>query len=121
MKVEELRINNWVSYKGIDVQFHIADFDEANNNRYQFMELFVKPIPLTDEWLKKLGFWTKNEKVGWYKRVGFQYTSRLTTSGYFNVQMIMNGFYFGIADCKYVHQLQNLYFALTGEELTYEI
>jgi hypothetical protein len=68
-----------------------------------------KPIPLTEDWLLKLGFEEMNLHLNWKKR---------------NHQMILNDGVFRIwlngynKEIKYVHQLQNLYYALTGEELT---
>jgi len=69
----------------------------------------VQPIPLTEEWLLKFGF----DDLGTY---GYG-------RGNFHICLHENEFYFSINNrkvfIKHVHQLQNLYFALTGEELTY--
>ena len=75
-------------------------------------------IPLTEEWLNKLGLdinqWfcensycvvedkTGDTTYGWCMKVQNASRTKEIEFGYF----------------KYVHQLQNLYFALTGEELT---
>jgi hypothetical protein len=74
-----------------------------------------KPIPLTEEWLLKLGL----EKIGIW-------TFSLNLAG--NLDLIYylgeKGWSIGLksysdfSNLKYVHQLQNLYFALTGKELT---
>lgn len=84
----------------------------------KFAEDF-KPIPLTEEWLLKLGFkkYTENKffigfnygaysvnKVGdafdhWYLNHEFDGTKRICHN------------------TRFIHQLQNLYFALTGNEL----
>ena len=66
----------------------------------------VKPIPLTEEWLERFGFVYKNGygykfKYGWISR----------KDKYWSYYSLMIKIY-------YVHQLQNLYFALTAEELT---
>lgn len=71
----------------------------------------IKPIPLTEQWLLDFGFKKINGK---YFRVGFQLKA---------VKVIDDiGYHFkreGLSiEIKHVHQLQNLYFALTGEELT---
>jgi hypothetical protein len=81
----------------------------------QFMK-YIKPIPLTEEWLIKFGFKLTENHVGYNEY-------RLNTLG-FRVQCSKNnnpvslcnnrGY---ITDFIHVHQLQNLYFALTGEEL----
>jgi len=72
----------------------------------------IEPIPLTEEWLVKLGF-EKNE-------TGFYYKGRFTYHNEYGwkilEQWVKN--WVGVSELKYVHQLQNLYFSLTGEELT---
>lgn len=102
MKESELRIGNYVHFKSEDNDFSIElkfEFESGWNMDY------IKPIPLTEEWLVKFGFLIngsccENNKIVLYK--------------------IINPTEFHLAGVKlqYVHQLQNLYFALTGEELT---
>lgn len=78
---------------------------------------YFKPIPLTEEWLVRFGFEKKNS---------FEFESPCTV---FYIEKSSIGDYefckkpqydeFGwLKTIKYVHQLQNLYFALIGEELT---
>ena len=86
---------------------------------------FIEPIPLTEEWLLQFGFEKDENKPFHFIRLEE-----------YNLQVMVNGFS-GTLDkdpywfCSivgtnnqttfnkmYVHQLQNLYFALTGEELT---
>jgi hypothetical protein len=65
----------------------------------------VEPIPLTEEWLVKFGFkplvkdWQIKGLIIHARKRGFVVNNRIPI-------------------LKTVHQLQNLYFALTGEELT---
>ena len=69
----------------------------------------VKPIPLTEEWLERFGFEYSdlNGDSGLWKIPPFQIYGKY------------NQFIYEYAlDVNYVHQLQNLYFSLTGEELT---
>ena len=79
-------------------------------------------IPSTEEWLIKLGF----EKI-----IDNEFTLRYELKkdprfDYFFPKHNLKTFglrfqgstFFDVV--KYVHQLQNLYFALTGKELTYE-
>lgn len=92
---------------------------------------YLEGIPLTEQWLEKLGF--KKETYGiheganykhtlWFGDWHFNYGKHKNGQGYFIIQS--NGGYDDageldiIETCKYVHQLQNLYFALTGKELT---
>lgn len=67
-------------------------------------------VPLTEEWLLKFGFEGHGEGI----------MQDIYTLKYFNVQNSEAGFlHLGSqVALRYVHQLQNLYFALTGEELT---
>jgi hypothetical protein len=103
IEVKEIRIGNFtkVTKNGIISQFEIDDFDYLKEHEF---------IPLTEEWLLKFGFnkW-KDKKIWTCKKVMI----------YFHAK---EEFCFGRASnrtkLKYVHQLQNLYFALTGEELT---
>jgi hypothetical protein len=104
MKSNELRIGNYYNLVedgvNIDDIYQIDDgyslylIDKHNN---------AKGIPLTEEWLKKFGF------DGW--DIG-NYTMILTNGNFFEFGNII------AQNIKYVHQLQNLYFALTNEELT---
>ena len=80
----------------------------------------INPISLTKEWLERFGFKkdAPNEEndVLWYKGIielyqpegvpEFNYATRLK-NGCFKSGFVV----------RHVHQLQNLYFALTGEEL----
>lgn len=75
-----------------------------------------KPIPLTEEWLLKFGF--KKRK----NRHLFHWENKIVISEY--KDEFENFFYpktgYDIRfsnEIKYVHQLQNLYFALTGTHL----
>ena len=82
----------------------------------------LDPIPLTEEWLIKFGF-NLDEGVGvWFgpKYAEPAYYFTLWASyGKHPVRFTRNNPSDTI-DILYVHQLQNLYFALTGEELTIE-
>jgi hypothetical protein len=69
-----------------------------------------KPIPLTEEWLVRFGF-EKHKTTDIYPT----YAKGLINVNDGLVWVINNGF---LNHIKHVHQLQNLYFALTGRELT---
>lgn len=101
----EPQISEWVS---INVSARTILEVEENPNKF-------RPIPLTEEWLIKLGF-NKN-KYGYLVvplNGVFDEVDELRTSDF-------NDFvfgYYGYKNIKYVHQLQNLYYTLTGEKLT---
>lgn len=76
----------------------------------------IKPVRLSIEWLIKFGF----EKHGeWF----ILDDSKMPANMSINISLIHKKTIIGsnegyeIQNIKYVHQLQNLYFALTGEEL----
>lgn len=73
----------------------------------------IVPIPLTEELLLKIGF--KRNGNYWDKGC-FSLPIHPTKSGGEFI-LVPNNFVAAIP-LKYLHQLQNLYFALTGEELT---
>lgn len=72
----------------------------------------IFPIPLNDDFVIKLGFISKeyNALEGIYELNGVIITN--SSNGF---EFNFNGF---SSKLKYVHELQNLYFALTGSELT---
>ena len=126
MKANELRIGNWITapkgsrWNGNDIQWSLDNF-------YWLGELVddiedFKPIPLTEEWLVKFGF----EYIEHWPNYRIP-----TNDGYYNsIQLYENEWHYNndssdagcyyVATIKYVHQLQNLYFALTNEELEIE-
>lgn len=130
VRASELRIGNLVEYPAWNnddskAYFSIRDiyFDEGKIGltngiiKIPCSHLdFIKPIPLTEEWLLKFGFdkWNDycycNSKIaveGLFKK--FNESICLLRCG--------NDDYVELTEIKYVNQLQNLYFALTGEEL----
>jgi hypothetical protein len=76
---------------------------------------YCQPIPLTEEWLLKFGF-EKNHNNQFILMKG-------SVDILFNKDLngwTCDGMNFSINQTLYVNQLQNLYFALTGLELTHE-
>lgn len=121
MKEKELRIGNYVYFQDALLKF---DFESGWNFDY------IKPIPLTEEWLLKFGFkevkrYTHDYEEKIYSKsiiVGNEnHCETLTISMPFKVGFIGDYFsdecYTLNIDINNVHQLQNLYFALTNEEL----
>lgn len=130
MKANELRIGNLVNTsKGIrsciDVMCDSVSFEDIECDILDNIE----PIPLTEEWLLKFGA----NQHGNPDNIEDMYHFKLTNNSalyvctqegdiqYANTGKalyLIDGAPYGSFPCKYVHQLQNLYFALTGEELT---
>ena len=136
MVANELRIGNWVKIKEEfssdrdfpleTLEFQIEGFNDGSN-RYEegakqilfwniknkvfgtttsgSYDIECEPILLTEEWL---------HNINWrgYKQLYFNSSFSMDDVGH----IFYRSDYTGV-NVKYVHQLQNLYFALTGEEL----
>jgi hypothetical protein len=108
MDARELRIGNLFVDKQTQTIINVIGLTE---NIITFSGHFkndwkAEPIPLTEEWLLKFGF-CKFKNYNDFSKGGIIIHGR------------KRGFVLrkSVPDIKYVHQLQNLYFALTGEEL----
>ena len=115
MKANELRIGNWVKYEGRHFQMYVIAKDLPFLDTMEFGDGVVEwkdiePIPLTEEWLIKFGF----EKGGNWFDEGGMIELKEKEDAYV---MLEDSYYHCSQDLFYVHQLQNLYFALTGQEL----
>jgi len=74
----------------------------------------IAPIPLTPEILEKCGFKLYGKNNWFYifeENFSIEYTNYLGEFYYF-----MCGYSYSHSKIEYLHQLQNLYFALTGNE-----
>lgn len=111
MEAKELRIGNIIKRKGIIVNADHQSFYDLIRYPDQY-----EPIPLTEDWLFRFGFdWDSdivNEEIGhqWYEFKSLKLDL-------VNNNFVYVGWQLPVLQIKYVHQLQNLYFALTGEEL----
>ena len=87
---------------------------DVYNGFSQFNE-FIKPIPLTENWLSKFGFVKEDENnfILHQNNIYFRVHRNLIT-GEFMCKLV-NNYSFLI---KSVHNLQNLYFSITNRELT---
>lgn len=134
IKANEIRVGNWVKgiAMGLNHKIDLHFFGELRDD--ETMLDWYNPIPLTPEILTKCGF----EKHVWNNRStkGEEYKLKLGDDGFelffgwydsatkwTDAKLTGNGGYDegGEKDirqlCKFIHQLQNLYFALTGKEL----
>ena len=119
MKQNELRIGNWISDQGYETI--VFQINETHVNDDLMLDHF-EPIPLTEEWLVRFGF-EKSDKYGYFlspHKESFS-DSCFTRLCFFLEEMdfiVNSNDYDGWnVHCEYVHQLQNIYVALTGEEL----
>jgi hypothetical protein len=127
MNPQELRTGNFLSYDGrICIVTNIdstGNFKLAPNGVFfcEFLEepkYYIgrsdienyEPIPLTEEWLLNLGV----EYIDTVTFKGYKLDVGNMIIVYNNTVRLMGQ---PLEYIKYVHQFQNLYFALTGEEL----
>jgi hypothetical protein len=116
MKANELRIGNLVMVDPQNFPQQVCDVmcDCVNTENVQGAHYgLIDAVQLTEEWLLKFGF-SINGIVFWKKSLFLVYFKGL----FYIMPNINRRTQRGLV-IKYVHQLQNLYFALTGEELTY--
>lgn len=108
---KDLRLGNFILKNGeiykittlFFVDLHDGTIRENYNNNY-----IIEPIEITDAWLTILGFIKfKGDNSDFFLN-GFS-TSCNRELWFWKSEQIK---------IKYVHELQNLYFALTGSELT---
>jgi hypothetical protein len=131
MNANELRIGNYVKSNDVNMAPYFtvtASFLKQNENE---MSWFIDPIPLSQKWLEKFGF-EKNKDKRWmrgksrYAIFYFEYYATGEDNSMWRIEYHDTDYGRNeYKDCnqwgdviKYVHQLQNLYWSLTGEELT---
>ena len=124
IKANDLRIGNWVTdYYGSNgtlVSIHKGGSYrvEVDETITAWGEENIKGIPLTPEILEKCGFEKSSDPYGGY-------LSQQLENGKLRIAQDDNGFYhdagFSKPRINHLHQLQNLYFALTGTELTIKL
>lgn len=124
----ELMTGNFVKVNrfGIDVPAIIENFDDLH--QISTGQLKASGLPLTDKWLEDLGF-SKGEKT---VKEGQSFNIEIGADRKLHINALNYNPHAWIRDCftqstlddfaflchpKYLHQLQNLYFCLTGLKL----
>lgn len=105
LKINELRIGNIVLINGKEI---IMDSKMFHAVIHGFPGYEPEPILITSDILIKFGF--EKWGGGWMKKYPIWINENRT-------QLQFDGIERDLIHCKCVHQLQNLYFTLTGEEL----
>ena len=129
MKANELRLGNYVNgiYDEGEFVAEVLTVDSEGclldaNGIYELTSLKgIQPIPLTEEWLIKID---GIEKAPYDDDIKDYYL--IKRCGFFDIiyeddDNIYIDFGDTLKKVKYLHQLQNLYFALTDEELTIKL
>lgn len=109
MDAKDVRIGNWVKTDtGREYKIDLSWFDCCrNSSEGRDIQLDTYPIPLTEEGMTKFGITSE-----FHTSLGNIYEVEWKGDGYnvYNMGVL-------IAFVKYVHTFQNLYYALTNEEL----
>lgn len=139
MTANELMLDNYVfeNYSGIMIVKRIFEDELYLKNANKDFKAIgsysieaINPIPLTEDWLQKFGFIIRDKTYslnygGESRRYALleKYSGNNSFILYFHERFgetlfnINDGFKRGDHAIKYVHQLQNLFFALTNNEL----
>lgn len=122
MKITDLRIGNIVNDEDNQPMYIAGLWPVNNGKQYRFIDSagntgdvskICSGIPLTEELLLKMGF--EDFDVIYSKSPDLVISKDLEWVGIYNTHLEDDIHY----DCpKYIHQLQNLTFILTGQELT---
>ena len=119
---KELRIGNYIIGKCVDElderkewweQYQIKDAEDLMGVK----DGWDKRIPLTEEWLMIFGFKKdeyNDDRPFYYTFKGFRLNCNMGFLTLYNSNELA---YFRPIELKYVHQLQNMFFSLCGEEL----
>ena len=136
MKAKDLRIGNWIKYESFEdagyyqveeickdsegfegyyIKYRNGSFATSLEEDEEDKNKMIQPIPLTEEWLLKFGFEPKGTEPIMFTNGRYNY---FPSSKYFGNTRNNGGLIH--SNVRHVHQLQNRYFALTGEELKIE-
>lgn len=121
MKASELRIGNLLEFsngiqpnKTITVgrRFFSSASIEKEDSDFEITP-YYRPIPISEEWLKKFGFdlVVKEGNQGEYRVYHLNEITYNTNQGWWWKHHLT-------VQPKYIHELQNLFFAITGRELS---
>jgi hypothetical protein len=122
MEQNELRIGNYLEMNTNPcIVVELLRFGAKRFKYVNGTEIFtdthkeLRPIKLTEQWLLKFGFEKTETKYYYEKQLLFEVHFR---NGHLVIcrNGLIDSMFISI---KSVHQLQNLYFALTGEELIF--
>jgi len=123
MKVSELRIGNLLRDKVTKTELRVTKLTEQDIVTYVIdRSMFplqdgwgIEPIPLTEERLLKFGFEDDRDNLMILRKGVFEfYFDKVDKDGISLYEKWDGNF---LCNVEYVHEFQNLHFALTGEEL----
>lgn len=120
MKVTELRVGNLiVDHECEPFFFEVEEIKKNSQGKLSVfyrngscMDTYPEPIPITEEWLERMGFVRDDDDgcvFGLNSKETFVYDTQDCMMA-INGEWLQGSFY-------HIHQIQNLYFELTGKEL----
>ena len=118
MKANELRIGNYVNltkdnFKTVNL-YQLEGFDIYKLDESECFD--IKPIPLTEDWLFKLGFVFKD--MTWtYIKLKNNIKATIVFFDCWNIKIEGDGILIEYTGYPKIHELQNM-FSIIGEELT---
>jgi hypothetical protein len=112
LKASELRIGNYAFRNGILVQVDGRSIMDAEAGLVVY-----DGVPLTEDWLLKFGFQQVGNESKYFVAFQGRYHFVSLSSSRYNYQMGYEKDWLVQIPISPVHQLQNLYHALTGQEL----
>lgn len=123
MEPSELKVGNWINYSPKAwqspnyIQAKDEDLEKVQKNPSHYMD-----IPITEEWLLDLGFEKGHDlffkDLSQNRTLKFVVARSLSAQEWdFSFVEEENNPSFRHQTIKYIHQLQNIYFAFTNEEL----
>lgn len=131
MEAKNFRIGNWISTEKGDKQVEsidetgIIDVETIDHDGFYYYN--YQPIPISPEWLKRFGF-VKDNNGNYWIDLQTHYLELMPSNGYWypvyaqvpemsheDEQRVSTN------RIEFVHELQNLFFALTGNELEMKV
>jgi hypothetical protein len=118
MNIKELRIGSFLRYKvsknpvevlGMQLKDNSVEIKGATGVSNSYFE----PIPLNEDWLLNLGFDLVEELKDSTTEYSMGDFFILFTGG----KYVLSNYFNRKSSLNYVHELQNLYFSITGSEL----
>lgn len=112
MKIARIETKEYTDWNSGD-EFSTT-IEKGCNNYYQSI---INGIPITEKWLLSFGFEKLTDTTNGFKSNSYTYTKGVSFIVHLNNELLSVNFWQG-NEKKYVHELQNLFFALTGVELS---
>lgn len=119
LKAQELRMGNLVWNEYLKENRKVDYLDIRDHFERRLYTPF-QGISITGEWLLKFGFerHPKDDKRFFWGHYGYNMVFDEEASNWdVSPHIVVDGFAMRIASVQFVHQLQNLYFALTDTEI----